>query len=54
MITKKDFVRKWSNWWILAPKRQILDDAFEQELEEVINQEVKLRLENLTQKQNNG
>lgn len=32
----KDFISKWSNWWILAPKRKQLDDAFKKELNELI------------------
>lgn len=40
----KDFIRKWSNWWILAPKRKQLDNAFEKELNELIEREVALRI----------
>ena len=40
----KEFIRKWSNWWILAPKRKQLDDAFEKELNELIEREVALRI----------
>ena len=25
-IKMKEFIRKWSNWWILNPKRKQLDD----------------------------
>lgn len=32
----KEFISKWSNWWILAPNRKQLDDAFEKELNELI------------------
>ncbi len=39
----KEFIRKWSNWWILNPKRKQLDDAFEKELNELIEREVALR-----------
>jgi hypothetical protein len=39
----KEFISKWSNWWILAPKRKQLDDAFEKELNELIEREVALR-----------
>ena len=39
----KEFVSKWSNWWILNPKRKQLDDAFEKELNELIEREVALR-----------
>ena len=40
----KEFIRKWSNWWILTPKRKQLDDAFEKELNELIEREVALRI----------
>jgi len=40
----KEFISKWSNWWILAPKRKQLDDAFEKELNELIEREVALRI----------
>jgi Rad3-related DNA helicase len=33
-----------SNWWILTPKRKQLDDAFEKELNELIEREVALRI----------
>lgn len=39
----KEFISKWSNWWVLAPKRKQLDDAFEKELNELIEREVALR-----------
>jgi len=39
----KEFIRKWSNWWIFNPKRKQLDDAFEKELNELIEREVALR-----------
>ncbi len=39
----KEFISKWSNWWILSPKRKQLDDAFEKELNELIEREVALR-----------
>jgi len=39
----KEFISKWSNWWILNPKRKQLDDAFEKELNELIEREVALR-----------
>ena len=39
----KEFVSKWSNWWILNPKRKQLDDAFEKELNELIEREVASR-----------
>ena len=40
----KEFIRKWSNWWVLNPKRKQLDDAFEKELNELIEREVALRI----------
>jgi Rad3-related DNA helicase len=40
----KEFIRIWSNWWILTPKRKQLDDAFEKELNELIEREVALRI----------
>ena len=40
----KEFIRRWSNWWILNPKRKQLDDAFEKELNELIEREVVLRI----------
>ena len=40
----KEFIRKWSNWWILNPKRKQLDDAFEKELNELIEREAALRI----------
>ena len=35
------------NWWILNPKRKQLDDAFEKELNELIEREVALRIHNV-------
>jgi len=43
----KEFISKWSNWWILAPKRKQLDEAFEKELNELIEREVALRIHNV-------
>jgi hypothetical protein len=40
----KEFIRRWSNWWILNLKRKQLDDAFEKELNELIEREVALRI----------
>ena len=40
----KEFISKWSNWWILNPNRKQLDDAFEIELNELIEREVALRI----------
>ena len=49
----KDFIRKWSNWWILHPERKQLDDAFEKELNKLIEREVALRkLPPFTQNEN--
>jgi hypothetical protein len=45
LIKMKEFIKKWSNWWILNPKRKQLDDAFEKELNELIEREVALRLQ---------
>lgn len=44
----KEFIRKWSNWWILNPKRKQLDDAFEKELNELIEREVALRIHDVS------
>ena len=43
----KEFINKWSNWWILNPKRKQLDDAFEKELNELIEREIALRQHNV-------
>lgn len=40
----KEFISKWSNWWILALKHKQLDEAFEKELNELIEREVALRI----------
>jgi len=37
----KEFLSKWSNWWILNPKRKQLDDAFEKELNELQSEQLK-------------
>ena len=37
----KEFIRKWSNWWIFSPKRKQLDDAFEKELNELQREQLK-------------
>jgi hypothetical protein len=39
----KEFISKWSNWWILNPKRKQLDDAFEKEINDLIEREIVLR-----------
>ena len=41
---KAEFLKKWSNWWTFSRKRKQLDDAFEKELNELIEQEVALRI----------
>lgn len=37
----KEFISKWSNWWILNSKRKQLDDAFEKELNELQSKRLK-------------
>ena len=37
----KEFIRKWSNWWILNPKRKQINDAFEKELNELQSEQLK-------------
>jgi len=44
----KEFISKWSNWWILNPRRKQLDDAFGKELNELIEREVTLRIHDVT------
>jgi len=46
----KEFIRKWSNWWILNPRRKQLDDAFEKELNELIEREVTLRIHDIVER----
>lgn len=43
-----EFIRKWSNWWVLNKRRQDLDAAFERELKELIQQEVAKALKEAT------
>ena len=43
----KEFIRKWSNWWMFNPKRKQLDEAFEKELNELVQREVALRIHNV-------
>lgn len=43
-----DFIRKWSNWWVLNNHRKELDAAFERELKEIIQQEVAKALKEAT------
>lgn len=40
----KEFISKWSNWWILNSKRKQLDEAFEKELSQLIEREAALRI----------
>ena len=37
----KEFISRWSNWWILSPKRKQSDDAFEKELNELQSEQLK-------------
>ena len=37
----KDFIKKWSNWWMFNPLSNELTSAFERELKEIIEQENK-------------
>ena len=46
----KEFISRWSNWWILNPKRKQLDDAFEKELNELIEREVALRIHDVVER----
>ena len=41
----KEFINKWSNWWILNPKRKKLDYAFEKELKELIEEALKKEIQ---------
>ena len=43
-MKKEAFISKWFNWWMFNNKRKELDDAFQNELNELIESEVKLRL----------
>ena len=36
----KRFISKWSSLWLFNPKREQLDEAFEKELNELIEREV--------------
>jgi len=40
MTTKKEFISKWSSWWVTRPKEEELTEAFERELNSIIEQEV--------------
>ena len=37
----KEFINKWSSWWILSPKRKQLDEAFKKELNELQSEQLK-------------
>ena len=41
----KEFINKWSNWWILNSKRKKLDYAFEKELKELIEEALKKEIQ---------
>ena len=41
----EEFISKWSNWWILTPKLKQLDNAFEKELNELIERHAPLRIQ---------
>jgi hypothetical protein len=36
---KEDFIKKWSNWWILNKNSKELNSAFEKELNHIIESE---------------
>lgn len=40
---KEDFLKKWSNWWILARNAKELNESFAKELDAVIAHESALR-----------
>ena len=40
---KEQFITKWSNWWQFNENAKQLNEAFEKELNEVIENEVALR-----------
>ena len=37
---KKEFISKWSSWWRLQKRHEELTEAFERELNSIIEQEV--------------
>jgi hypothetical protein len=41
---KQEFVKKWSIWWRLQNKHEELTDAFEKELNAIIEQEIAKKL----------
>jgi len=42
---KKEFIKKWSNWWVFNKNKKQLDMAFEKELNEIINHELEKSIE---------
>lgn len=37
---KQEFIKKWSNWWMLQKQGKELTEAFEKELDAIIKYEV--------------
>lgn len=37
---KEEFVKKWSNWWILNKDKKMLNKSFEKELNDLISHEI--------------
>lgn len=37
---KEEFIKKWSNWWILNKDKEILSKSFEKELNDLIYHEI--------------
>jgi hypothetical protein len=37
---KKEFIKKWSNFWAFQPQHDELDNAFEKELDAIIRLEI--------------
>lgn len=37
---KQEFIKKWSSWWILSKQGKELTEAFEKELDAIINDEL--------------
>jgi hypothetical protein len=40
---KQEFIKKWSSWWCLRKNHEELTWAFERELDDVIEEEIKKR-----------
>ena len=38
---KQEFIKRWSVWWTLHKDKQLLDEAFAKELDELIEQKPK-------------